>query len=94
MLDPSAFSRTGAVSPMGTLIDELKTKVDPDTAAMFRKLVHEAGMDTAGALRDWVYKVVHDKTFTEIQIEAAKVKREALFGKGPNGGTLLRGNRE
>ena len=75
MLDPSAFSRTGAVSPMGTLIDELKTKVDPDTAAMFRKLVH-------------------DKTFTEIQIEAAKVKREALFGKGPNGGTLLRGNRE
>jgi len=78
-----AFARTGSLAPMGTLIDELKTKVDPDTAAAFRKLVHDAGMDTAGALRDWVYMLVHGKTFTEIQMDAVKVKRQALFGTGP-----------
>ncbi len=82
--DHVAFlSRTGMVSPMGTLIDELKTKVDPDTAAQFRRLVNEAGMDSSGALRDWVYMLVHGKTYTEICLDASKGKREALFGTGP-----------
>lgn len=80
-----AFSRSGMVAPMGTLIDELKTKVDPDTAAAFRIKAHDAGMDTASALRDWVYMLVHGKTYTDICMDAAKVKREALFGTGPNG---------
>lgn len=79
----SACSRNGMVSPMGTLIDELKTKVDPDTAAQFRRLVNDAGMDSSGALRDWVYMLVHGKTYTEICLDASKVKREALFGTGP-----------
>lgn len=83
--DESAFSRTGMIAPMGTLIDELKTKVDPDTAAEFRKIVHGAGMDTASALRDFVYNLVHKKTYTDICNDAAKVKRDALFGTGPNG---------
>ena len=77
------FARTGSLAPLGTLIDELKTKVDPETGARFRKLVHEANMDTAGALRDWVYMLVHGKTFTQIQMDAVQVKRAALFGKGP-----------
>lgn len=81
------FSRTGMTAPMGTLIDELKTKVDPDTAAMFRKKVHEAGMDSSSAVRDWVYLIVHGKTYTDICLEAAKVKRASLFGTGPNEGT-------
>jgi len=85
-----AFARTGSLAPMGTLIDELKTKVDPDTAAAFRKLVHDANMDTAGALRDWVYMLVHGKTFTQMQMDAVKVKRQALFGTGPIEG-LVRG---
>jgi len=79
----SAYGRTGMISPMGPLIDELKTKVDPDTAAKFRKLVHEAGMDNSGALRDWVYRLVHGKTYTEICLDAEKVKRDRLFGTGP-----------
>lgn len=89
--DQQAFSRTGMVAPMGTLIDELKTKVDPDTAANFRKLANEAGTDVAGALRDWVYLKVHGETFTDIQLREAKSKREALFGKGPIQGLTVRG---
>lgn len=88
----AAFSRSGAVPPMGTLIDELKTKVDPDTALAFRKKVHECGMDASGALRDWVYQVVHGKTYTDICVDAAKTKRDALFGKGPIEALPLRGD--
>jgi hypothetical protein len=86
-----AFSRTGMVAPMGTLIDELKTKVDPDTAADFRKLVNEAGTDVAGALRDWVYLKVHGKTFTDILLAEKKVKRDVLFGTGPIQALTVRG---
>jgi hypothetical protein len=82
--DSVPFSRNGLDNPMGKLLDELKTKVDPDTALMFRKAVHEAGTDAAGALRDWVYLVAHGKTFTDICLDAAKVKRTKLFGTGPN----------
>ncbi|WP_294767171.1 hypothetical protein [uncultured Rhodoferax sp.] len=82
--EDDAFARTGMISPMGTLIDELKTKVDPDTAAAFRRKVNEAGMDSSGAIRDWVYMLVHGKTYTEICLDASKSKREALFGTGPN----------
>ena len=80
--DDTPFSRTGMTAPMGALIDELKTKVDPDTAALFRKKVHEAGMDSSSAVRDWVYLMVHGRTYTDICLDAAKVKRAALFGKG------------
>lgn len=86
-----AFSRTGMVAPMGTLLDELKTRVDSDTALLFRKKVHEAGTDTAGALRDWIYLVVHGKTFTDIRLDQEKVKRDALFGKGPIQALQVRG---
>lgn len=81
--DDIAMSRTGMVGPMGTLIDDLKTKVDPDTGAAFRKLCAEADMDHSSAIRDWVYLKVHGKTYTEMLADAAKTKRERLFGKGP-----------
>lgn len=81
--DDDAYSRTGMVPPMGTLLDDLKTKVDPDTAAAFRKLVAEAGTDVAGALRDWVYLKVHGKTYTDILLAEKKVNRDLLFGTGP-----------
>lgn len=86
------FSRTGMDNPMGKLLDELKTKVDPDTALKFRKTVHEAGTDTAGALRDWVYLIAHGRTFTDICLDAAKVKRAKLFGTGPNEDLLKTAN--
>lgn len=83
--DEAAYSRTGMVAPMGTLIDELKTKVDPETAAAFRRKVNECNTDTAGALRDWIYMVVHGKTYTDICLDASKDRRAALFGTGPIG---------
>ena len=86
-----ACSRTGMVAPMGTLIDEVKTKVDPDTAAAFRKLVHEAGTDVAGAMRDWIYLKVHGETYTDICLREAKVKRDRLFGTGPIQALTVRG---
>lgn len=87
----AALSRTGMVGPMGTLIDELKSKVDPDTGAAFRKLCAEAHMDHSSAIRDWVYLKVHGKTYTEMLVDAAKTKREKLFGKGPIEALTVRG---
>lgn len=78
-----ALARLGAISTMGHLDECLKTHVDLETAEKFRRKTREAGTDTSGALRDWIYQVVHGKTFTDMQIDAAKVKREALFGTGP-----------
>lgn len=69
---------------MGSLIDKLSTNVDPDTAAAFRKLAADAQMDASGAIRDWVYQKVHGKTFTDMCVDAAKVKRQALFGTDAN----------
>lgn len=89
--DESQCSRTGMVPPMGTLIDEVKTKVDPDTAAAFRKLVNEAGTDVAGALRDWIYLKVHGDTYTDICLREAKSKRDRLFGTGPIQALTVRG---
>lgn len=89
--DDIAMSRTGMVGPMGTLIDDLKTKVDPDTGAAFRKLCAEADMDHSSAIRDWVYLKVHGKTYTEMLVDAAKTKRERLFGKGPIEALTIRG---
>lgn len=76
-------SRTGILSPTGTLTDELKTKVDDETGLAFRRLVREADMDVAGALRDFVYLKIHGKTWTDMRLDVSKVKRDKLFGIGP-----------
>lgn len=76
------FARTGVVGPSGTLISELKTKVDPDTDIAFRRLVVDNGTDVAGALRDYVYLMVHGKTYTSMLADDAKVKHDRFFGKG------------
>jgi hypothetical protein len=81
-------SRTGTVSPIGTLISEIKTKVDPDTEQAFRRICAEAGTDAAGALRNYVCKVVHGKTFDELVIEKAQRRRLDLHLEGPNGAPI------
>jgi hypothetical protein len=81
--DDDAFMARAGISSTGLLDECLKTHVDLETAEKFRRKTREAGTDTSGALRDWIYVVVHGKTFTDIQIDAAKVKRDALFGTGP-----------
>lgn len=86
--DDALLARLGLASPMGLLDECLKTHVDLETAEVFRRKAREAGTDTSGALRDWIYQVVHGKTFTDIQVDAAKVKRQALFGTGPAVGQM------
>ena len=71
---------------MGKLLDDLKTKVDPDTALQFQQIVREAGTDVATALRDYVYNVVHGETFTDMCIREAKVKRDKMRSTGLNRG--------
>jgi hypothetical protein len=82
------LSRTGTVSPIGTLIADLKTKVDPDTEQAFRRICAEAGTDVAGALRNYVCKVVHGKTFDELAYEQAQRKRLDLQVEGPIGSLI------
>lgn len=92
----TAFARTGVISPTGPLTEPLKTFVDFETAEAFRRLANEAGMDVSSALRDWVFKLVHQRTFTELVSDAQKVKHQKLFGTGPNAdqiAALLSGER-
>lgn len=86
--DSQAFARTGMVSPVGPLTEPLKTFVDFETAEIFRRKCNEADMDISSALRDWVFKLVHQKTFTEMVADAHKVKSAKLFGTGPNAAQL------
>lgn len=79
------LSRTGIVSPIGTLTQELKTKVDAETEQEFRRLCANAGTDVAGALRNYVCKVVHGKTFDQLVHEAAQRRRLMLDAEGPIG---------
>lgn len=82
------LSRTGVISPIGTLTEELKTKVDASTEEAFRRICAQAGTDVAGALRNYVCKVVHGKTFDELSFEAAQRRRLLVDVEGPNGGLI------
>lgn len=86
--DQPLLSRTGSVSPLGTLIADLKTKVDPDTEEAFRRICAQAGTDVAGALRNYVCKVVHGKTFDELSFEASQRRRLLLQVEGSNGALI------
>jgi hypothetical protein len=58
--------------------------VDADTEEAFRRICAEAGTDAAGALRNYVCKVVHGKTFDQLVLEASQRRRLALGLEGPN----------
>lgn len=82
------LSRTGVTSPIGTLTEELKTKVDASTYEAFRRICSEAGTDASGALRNYVCKIVHGKSFDELVLEASQRRRLALAAEGPIGGLI------
>lgn len=83
--DQPLLSRTGMLSPIGTLTEPLQTKVDTDTEQAFRRICAEAGTDAAGALRNYVCKVVHGKTFDELSFEASQRRRLLLQVEASNG---------
>ncbi|HSV48344.1 MAG TPA: hypothetical protein VLJ58_21325 [Ramlibacter sp.] len=77
------LSRTGIASPLGSLTEDLGTKIDADTKAMFKRICREGGTDAAGAIRDYVCKVVHGKTFEQLVLEASQRRRLLLGLEGP-----------
>lgn len=79
------LSRTGVASPIGSLTEDVGTKVDIETKEAFRRICREAGTDAAGALRNYVCKVVHGKTFDELVQEHAQRRRLALGLEAANG---------
>lgn len=82
------LSRTGVASPIGSLTEDLGTKIDPDTKAAFNRICREGNTNAAGALRDYVCKVVHGKTFEEMVLEASQRRRLLLGLEGPVGAPM------
>lgn len=79
------LSRNGVTSPIGSLTEDLGTKVDQDTKEAFRRICREGGTDAAGALRNYVCKVVYGETFDEMVLKASQRKRLMLEVEAPIG---------
>lgn len=84
-----AFAR-GIAGPLGKLDKDLKTKVDEHTEELFRRQCAMNGSDTSSVLRDCVYALVYQRTYTQMVADKAshEAKRiEALkMLTGPFGG--------
>ncbi len=68
------FAR-GISGPLGKLENDLKTKVDEHTHALFLQHCAMRRTDTANVLRDCVYALVHGKTYRQMVLE--KISHEA-----------------
>lgn len=67
--DADVMFARGIVGPLGKLDRPLSTKVDEITDARFRRECAINGTDPAGMLRDFVYRVVHGKTYRQMVAE-------------------------
>lgn len=91
------LARTGHVGPMGTLIADLKTKVDPETKEAFDRIARCTGGsngDASSAMRNYVYWVVHGKTYDKLCDEAAQRRRALLIPQGHVEGLMRPGHGE
>ncbi len=79
MNDQDTMLSRGLTNPMGKLLWKLSTHVDENTSDRFKVIAEKAGTDVAGALRDYVFKVVHGETETDMAIREAHVKREKML---------------
>lgn len=86
------LSRTGVDSPIGSLTEPVGTKVDVDTQQAFARICREAGSCPANALRNYICKVVHGKTFDDLVREASQRKRLALGLEEADGLLLVNGS--
>jgi antitoxin component of RelBE/YafQ-DinJ toxin-antitoxin module len=82
------LSRTGVTSPIGPLTEDVGTKVDADTKDAFRRICREHGIDAAGALRNYVCKIVHGKTFDQLVLEASQRRLLTLDAEAPLGAPM------
>lgn len=62
------FAR-GIAGPLGKLDRDLKTKVDEHTEEQFRRHCAMLGLDPSTVLRDCVYAMVYQKTYSEMVAE-------------------------
>lgn len=86
------LSRTGVDSPIGSLTEPVATKVDMETHEAFARICREAGSCPASALRNYICKVVHGKTFDDLVREAAQRKRLSLGLEDADGVLLVNGS--
>jgi hypothetical protein len=84
-VDETLLSRTGVASPIGSLTEDLGTKVDQETKDAFKRICREGGTDAAGAIRNYVCKVVHGRTFDELVLESSQRRRLSLHMEVPIG---------
>ncbi|WP_315128061.1 hypothetical protein [Comamonas antarctica] len=62
------FAR-GIAGPLGKLTCDAKTKIDEVTRDLWLQQCAARGQDTAGALRDCIYVMVHGKTYRQMVLE-------------------------
>lgn len=79
MNDQDTMLSRAATNPMGKLLWKLSTHVDEATSDRFKVIAEKAGTDVAGVLRDYVFKVVHGETETDMIIRQANAKREQML---------------
>lgn len=79
--DQPVFAR--ARGPHGKLDDEAKTKVDGLTLETFREICAAHGTDPSSALRNYIYQVVHGRSYDAMVLtheHVAAQRRAVLFG--------------
>ena len=68
------FAR-GIAGPLGKLTCDAKTKIDEVTYELWLQQCSARGQDTASALRDCIYALVHGKTYRQMVLE--KINHDA-----------------
>ena len=68
------FAR-GIAGPLGKLIAEAKTKIDPITEELWLQHCANVNSDTATLLRDFIYATVHKKTYRQMVVD--KISHES-----------------
>lgn len=69
-----AFAR-GIAGPLGKLISEAKTKIDPITEELWLQHCANVNSDTATLLRDFIYATVHKRTYRQMVVD--KISHES-----------------
>ena len=72
--DVPVFAR-GIAGPLGKLTCDAKTKIDEVTYELWLQQCSARGQDTASALRDCIYALVHGKTYRQMVLE--KINHDA-----------------
>lgn len=72
--DTPMFAR-GVAGPLGKLVCEAKTKVDPITEELWLQHCAQVRSDTATLLRDFIYATVHKRTYRQLVMD--KINHEA-----------------